>query len=77
MLGTDELYDYLDKYDLELDSQFEGILGQYARKPWSRFITPDNQHLISEEALDLVSKLLRYVYCRYAVVVVTYCIFTI
>ena len=59
VLGTDELYDYLDKYDLLLDSQFEGILGKHARKPWVRFITADNQHLISDEALDFVDKLLR------------------
>ena len=25
-----------------------------------RFVTPENQHLVSQEALDLVSKLLRY-----------------
>lgn len=60
VLGTDELYEYLDKYDLELDSQFEGILGKHIRKPWIRFVTADNQHLISDEALDFVDKLLRY-----------------
>ena len=25
VLGTDELYEYLDKYDLELDQHFDGI----------------------------------------------------
>lgn len=59
VLGTDELYEYLEKYDLLLDSQFEGILGKHVRKPWVRFITSDNQHLISDEALDFVDKLLR------------------
>eukprot|EP01040_Poterioochromonas_malhamensis_P000130 gene130-136_t len=60
VLGTDELYDYLEKYDIELDSQFEGLLTSYARKPWGRFVTPENQHLVSEEALDLINRLLRY-----------------
>ncbi len=60
VLGTDELYEYLDKYDLELDGQFEGVLGEHTRKPWVKFVTQDNQHLISEEALDFVDRLLRY-----------------
>lgn len=39
MLGTDELYAYLEKYDIDLDAQYDDILGRYQRKPWSRFIT--------------------------------------
>jgi len=60
VLGTDELFQYLDTYDLELDAQFDGILGRHSKKPWQRFITAENQHLVSEEAIDFVSKLLRY-----------------
>jgi casein kinase II subunit alpha len=60
-LGTEELYDYLDKYDIELDSQFEGLLTSHSKKPWVRFVTPENQHLVSDEAIDFVDKLLRYV----------------
>ena len=59
MLGTDELYQYLDKYDLELNPQFEGVLGKHPRKPWNRFITAENQHLVSDEAMDFVDRLLR------------------
>lgn len=39
VLGTDELYAYLEKYDIDLDAQYDDILGRYQRKPWSRFIT--------------------------------------
>ena len=60
MLGTDELFDYLDKYNLELDPHFDGILGRHTRKPWSKFLNQDNQHLVSPEAVDLLDKLLRY-----------------
>jgi len=60
VLGTDELFDYLDKYNLELDPHFDGILGRHARKPWSKFLNQDNQHLVSPEAIDLLDKLLRY-----------------
>lgn len=60
VLGTDQLFEYLDKYDLELDPHFDGILGRHSKKPWNRWVTAENQHLVSDEALDLVDKLLRY-----------------
>mmetsp|Transcript_26673 Transcript_26673/g.25539 ORF Transcript_26673/g.25539 Transcript_26673/m.25539 type:complete len:342 (-) Transcript_26673:562-1587(-) len=60
VLGTDELFEYLDKYDLELDPHFDGILGRHSKKPWVRFVNTENQHLVSDEAIDLVGKLLRY-----------------
>mmetsp|Transcript_15420 Transcript_15420/g.38865 ORF Transcript_15420/g.38865 Transcript_15420/m.38865 type:complete len:339 (-) Transcript_15420:231-1247(-) len=60
VLGTDELLAYLDKYNLELDGNFDGILGRHAKKPWSKFVTSENQHLVSPEALDFLGKLLRY-----------------
>ncbi|GFZ47482.1 Casein kinase II subunit alpha [Saitozyma sp. JCM 24511] len=60
VLGTDELFAYLERYEIDLDSQFDDILGRYPRKPWSRFITTDNQRYISNEAIDFLDKLLRY-----------------
>jgi casein kinase II subunit alpha len=60
VLGTDELFAYLDKYDLELDPRFDGLLGRHSKKPWEKFINSDNEHLVSEEALDFLSGLLRY-----------------
>lgn len=60
VLGTDELYQYLEKYDIELDPHYDGILARHSKKPWHRFITAENQHLVSEDAIDFLSKLLRY-----------------
>lgn len=60
VLGTEELADYLDKYDLELDSHFDGLLGRHSKKPFGRFVTPENQALVSDEAIDMVSSLLKY-----------------
>lgn len=60
VLGTDDLFEYLDKYDLELDPHFDGILGRHSKKPLMRFSNKDNQHLVSEEAVDLLGNLLRY-----------------
>ncbi|VAH31042.1 unnamed protein product [Triticum turgidum subsp. durum] len=54
-------YDYsLNKYRIELDPQLEALVGRHSRKPWSKFINADNQHLVSPEAIDFLDKLLRY-----------------
>ncbi|XP_041454176.1 casein kinase II subunit alpha-like [Lytechinus variegatus] len=60
VLGTDELYEYLDKYQIELDPRFNDILGRHSHKRWERFVHSENQHLVSPEALDFLDKLLRY-----------------
>ncbi|KZV76222.1 Pkinase-domain-containing protein [Peniophora sp. CONT] len=60
VLGTDDLFSYVDKYDRDLDPQYDEILARYPRKPWTRFITSENQRYISNEAIDLLDKLLRY-----------------
>ena len=60
MLGTDELYSYLAKFGIELDPQLEALIGTHSKKPWSKFVTPDNQHLVTPEALDFLDKLLRF-----------------
>jgi len=60
VLGTDELYAYLNKYRIELDPHLEALIGRHSRKPWSKFVNADNQHLVSSEAIDFLDKLLRY-----------------
>jgi len=60
VLGTDELFAYLDKYGLELSPHYDGIISRYPRKQWSYFITKENQHLCVPEALDFLDRLLRY-----------------
>uniref|UniRef100_UPI00358F3E28 casein kinase II subunit alpha-like isoform X2 n=1 Tax=Myxine glutinosa TaxID=7769 RepID=UPI00358F3E28 len=60
VLGTEELYNYVDKYNIDLDPRFNDILGRHSRKRWERFVHSENQHLVSPEALDFLDKLLRY-----------------
>lgn len=60
VLGTDELFEYIDKYQIELDPRFNDILGRHSRKRWERFIHNENQHLVTPEAIDFLDKLLRY-----------------
>jgi len=60
VLGTDELFEYIDKYQIELDPRFNDILGRHSRKRWERFVHAENQHLVTAEAIDFLDKLLRY-----------------
>jgi len=60
VLGTDDLFDYLEKYNVDLDQRFNDILGRHSKKRWERFVNSENQHLVSTEAIDLLDKLLRY-----------------
>ena len=63
VMGTDDLHDYLDKYNIELDPRFNDILGRHSRKRWERFVHTENSHLVSPEALDFLDRLLRYGEC--------------
>jgi len=60
ILGTDDLFNYVEKYNVTLDSHYDDILGVHQKKPWNKFINHMNEGLISEEALDLLDSMLRY-----------------
>ena len=60
VLGTNDLIKYLEKYDLTLDSHFDGIMGRYTKKSWRRFVTDDNKALVSDDAIDLLDHMLQY-----------------
>jgi casein kinase II subunit alpha len=62
VMGTDKLYQYLDKYNLELNSHYDGLLSRnrYPAKPWDNFVNKDNQHLANALAIDFLDRLLRY-----------------
>lgn len=60
VLGTESLHKYLAKYKLKLGSQYDAIMGTYPRRPWTKFISEENQHLVTPEALDLLDHCLRY-----------------
>jgi len=62
VLGSRDLFDYLDKYQLSLSAEFDGLIDRdkFAGKSWTDFISSKNRHLVSEEAVDLLSKLLQY-----------------
>ncbi|TDL16241.1 Pkinase-domain-containing protein [Rickenella mellea] len=62
VLGSDDLFAYLEKYDMEIDVAYDDLLvpGRYPRKQWMSFVTTDNQRYIPNDAIDFLDKLLRY-----------------
>jgi casein kinase II subunit alpha len=45
VLGTEELYEYLDKYQIELDPRFNDILGRCVASHFLTSRNPENQKL--------------------------------
>lgn len=60
MLGTEELYKYVDKLGLELPAKLKSRLGTRSRRPWSDYVTNETQHLAAPDAVDFLDGLLRY-----------------
>jgi casein kinase II subunit alpha len=48
------------QYGFDSVTVCSNFIGRYPRKPWTRFITSENQRYISNEAIDFLDKLLRY-----------------
>ena len=59
-LGTEKFDAYLQKYTIHFETDRETLLGDYPKRPWVRFVTQETAHLASQDALDLLDKLLRY-----------------
>lgn len=60
VLGTKDLMACVHKYRIKLSEEYNSILGNYPRKPWSSFVNKENQHLVLDEVVDLIDKLLQY-----------------
>lgn len=60
VLGTDDLFRYIEKYKVKLSSEYDNVLGTYPRRPWKRFVDEENKSLATPVAIDFIDKLLRY-----------------
>lgn len=60
VLGTKDLFEYIDKYGLELDPNFVALIGTHPRKSWEKFVTEENRHVATPDALDLLHHMLVY-----------------
>ncbi|EGG16220.1 putative protein serine/threonine kinase [Cavenderia fasciculata] len=60
VLGTDGLYEYLDKYGLELTEELQELIKPAPKKSWDIFIPFSNDDIAHPVAIDFLDKLLRY-----------------
>ncbi|OSD05406.1 kinase-like protein [Trametes coccinea BRFM310] len=60
VLGSDDFERYLAKYGLYLQTYDDELVQSHPKVPWTKFVTADNRHIVSTDALDLLDKLLRY-----------------
>ena len=58
VLGSDSFYKYIYKYDIELPQDLK-IPESYPKK-WTSFVNKKNEKLATSEAIDLISRCLRY-----------------
>jgi casein kinase II subunit alpha len=59
-MGTNDLFEYLKTYDLPLNPYHQQNLSKFPVKPLRSFTTSENRHLVSDEAIDLLTKMLKY-----------------
>ena len=60
VLGTESFNRYLSRYNIDLEEGLEDAIRTRARRPWAQFVTRENQHLVSEDALAFLDLALRY-----------------
>ena len=62
VLGEDELNLYLNRYSLTLPKEIRKLINGhlYPKVPFDAYICERNRHLVSEDAIDLLSKMLKY-----------------
>ena len=59
-VGNEEVEKYVKKYKIKPDREVVQIIQEKNRpkKPWSKYITSENESLVTNEALDLLQKML-------------------
>jgi casein kinase II subunit alpha len=60
VLGTEELFAYLNKYNIPLEVTLEKILGDHRAVKLAALATPANAHLATPDALDILAKMMQY-----------------
>ncbi|KAF8893840.1 kinase-like domain-containing protein [Infundibulicybe gibba] len=59
-LGTEQFDWYLRRYGIHYETHLKPLLINYPKIHWYQFIAPDNQALVSADAVDLLERLLKY-----------------
>eukprot|EP00461_Guttulinopsis_vulgaris_P001193 UN01193 len=56
--GSQDWYDYIDKYKIPVGGPEQRMIGNYKKKSFTQFINESNSHTARADAVDLLSKLL-------------------
>ena len=64
VVGTQEIYEYIDKYGLQLVPEIESKMKNFKRKPWDKYINTENEKFFEQEqkmdeVFDLLNNMLR------------------
>jgi hypothetical protein len=60
VLGTEELFAYLNKYNIPLEVTLEKVLGDHRALKLASLVTQANAHLTTPDALDILTKMMQY-----------------
>jgi len=60
VMGTEQLEEYLQTYNITLDPQFRAMVGCHPVKQWHNFMKPRYKRISVPEAMDFLDKLLQY-----------------
>ena len=62
VLGEDELHEYVHKYNLKVPKEAKKLMKgtEFEKIPFNCFINAKNQATVSDEAIDLLEKMLKY-----------------
>ena len=58
ILGGQDMINYIDKYEIDVNSKLIDKIKKLKKNLWSSFINEKNSNLINEEVLDLLTKML-------------------
>jgi casein kinase II subunit alpha len=59
VFGAREILNYVEKYDLEMPAKVASLIRGKQRKPWTHWVTPVNERIATEDALDLLDRMLK------------------
>jgi len=58
VVGTDELYEYINTAKLKKNTAMLKQIGRHAKKPWNKFKAVFNESYFTPDSIDLLSKML-------------------
>ena len=60
VMGSEELREYAERYPKQMDLEILKYVGNYPKVPLKNFINEQNKHLVDDEVIDLLDKMLVY-----------------